>query len=233
MYKIKLSPFVALVILPFFSCNTLYSQDSTSIQIDNIRLNIAPINTIPIELQFSPNFYIFDNQENFTPLKILSYKRKIFNDKKKVQFLQSGNKFTEDYLGVGSFEQFNKQFTIQYKNSLFLNTNIIIQKHEFFTNQTFSDYRMGLKTSLEYAITNKISAYIYYQISKPLNKPKIEYKTFDNLSKTLFLNNEIGSGIKAQFKNFQTNFGVNATYNSEFNTTKKINTVNTKISLDF
>jgi hypothetical protein len=154
-------------------------------------------------------------------------------DKKGIQVSYTPNKITNDFFGLGGSEQFNNHLTIQYQNRFFLNTNFSLEKRDFLTNSNFSDFRVGLKTSFEYEINNNHSVYTYWQKTKPLNKPKIEYEPFEDLSKTLFMNNEIGIGIKTQLKSIKTNIGINAEYNSEVHKNPKINTMNTKISLEF
>ncbi|MDA3879870.1 MAG: hypothetical protein PF436_05725 [Prolixibacteraceae bacterium] len=233
MGKIKSPPFIALLFLPVLYTNMLYAQDSTSIQIDNIKLHFEPTYTIPADLQLSPKLYKFDLKNDLAPVMFNSTGAKDVFDKKNIQLSYTGNRIQKKYLGLGNFEQFNNTISLQYKNRLYLNTNIGLQKRDFLTSSINSDFHIGFKTSLEYAINNNLSAYVYWQKSRLLNKPNIEYEPYENLSKTLFMNNEIGAGIKAQFKNIRTDFGVNATYSSKFNRTKKINTINTKVSLGF
>lgn len=95
--------------------------------------------------------------------------------------LDSGNKFTYQF-GVG----------LAMQNSI-LSTNDL-------------NYQLTFDAIIEYSFSQRISGYIYGQIlSNPLNNPGGNFDPFI-FNNPLFLQNELGVGVKTHLKNSTLDF---------------------------
>jgi hypothetical protein len=78
------------------------------------------------------------------------------------------------------------------------------------------NYQISFKASLEYNFNDRWIAYFYGQyITKPINKPD---GYFDPLiyNNPMFIQSEIGAGVKTGIKKTNIDFQINSLYDKEF-----------------
>lgn len=96
-----------------------------------------------------------------------------------------------------------------------------------------SNFQNSFHTSIEYAITSWLSAYLYGQyVSCPFNKPKDFFAPF-LYQNPLFFQTETCGGLRATHKNIKADVGLKTIYDTQFNQTNPVNSMNTKVTIGF
>jgi hypothetical protein len=138
---------------------------------------------------------------------------------------------TEDYfLGLGSYEFYNNTFNYGISNNVSVDFGIGLARQNSILYAAKPNYQIGFQASVEFAVTSRLDAFIYGQyFTSPINKPK---DFFDPMiyRNPLFLQSEVGAGIKRDYKHINTKFEINSIYE---NYTKQFAPVNSKISIGF
>jgi hypothetical protein len=145
-------------------------------------------------------------------------------------FSFSQNKFGSIMPGLGSITHYTNQlrWNAGKKTTLDLGAGLAIQNTVF--DPFIPNYQFSFRAALEYSFNDWLSAYFYGQyVTKPINKPD-DY--FDPLiyKNPLFIQTEIGAGMKAGFKKSNIDFQINSTYDSKFG---GMTPVNSKIKIGF
>ncbi len=145
-------------------------------------------------------------------------------------FLISQNKFESIMPGLGSVTHYTNQLRLNAgKNTSFeFGTGLAIQNTIF--DPFIPNYQISFRAALEYSFNDWLSGYFYGQyITKPLNKPA-DY--FDPLmhNNPMFIQSEIGAGLKAGFKKTNIDFQINSIYDSKYG---GLTPVNSKIKIGF
>ena len=114
-------------------------------------------------------------------------------------FSISQSKFETVLPGLGSIEHFASQFRWNAGNRVTVEFGAGLALQNTIMNPNIPNYQLSLRAAIEYSFNDWLSAYIYGQyITKPINKPDDYFDPFMH-SNPLFLQNEIGAGVKANF----------------------------------
>lgn len=94
-------------------------------------------------------------------------------------------------------------------------------------------YRFTFHSSVEYELTKWLSAYFYGQyVSNPLNSSASLFDPLQYMN-PLFVQTEVGGGLKAKYKNIEAGVGMKAIYDTQFHQSNPIKSMDTKISIGF
>lgn len=163
------------------------------------------------------------NQFNNKTKKSIIFKNMSFKQSKSENFLPN----------LGVYEHYNNSFNFIINDNIIVDFGIGLVKQNSILTSNYPNYQFSFHTSVEYAITNWLSAYAYGQyLTSPFNKPK---DFFDPLiyMNPLFLQTEIGGGLKAKYKNINADIGVKAMYNTQFKQASPVGTMNSKVTIGF
>ncbi|MFW6371785.1 MAG: hypothetical protein ACOC10_11345 [Bacteroidota bacterium] len=134
--------------------------------------------------------------------------------------------------GLGSIEHFTTQFrwytgknvTIDFRTGLAIQNTIM--------NPYMPNYQLSFRASVEYDINNWLTTYLYAQfISNPLNRADAYFDPFMS-NNPLFLQNEIGGGLKANFNNKHIGLEVYSMPEHNFKSIR-LNPTNSRIVIGF
>ena len=140
------------------------------------------------------------------------------------------NKIESLLPGLGSYSQYTNQFrwNAGKKITVDFGAGLVMQNTVF--DPFIPNYQISFRAALEYSFNDWLSAYLYGQyITQPLNKPD-DY--FDPVmhNNPLFIQSEIGTGVKAGFKKTNVDFQINSIYDGKF---KGMTPINSKIKIGF
>lgn len=114
-------------------------------------------------------------------------------------FSISQNKFESVLPGLGSIENFSNQFRWNVGNRVTVDFGAGLAMQSTIMNPDITNYQLSFRAAIEYSFNDWLSAYLYGQyITKPINKPDDYFDPFMH-NNALFLQNEIGGGVKANF----------------------------------
>jgi len=216
--------------------SSLFAQTEQSSELLQQELYF-PISVAPLSVNF--DYLLLDNESN-PFIKSLQFDT-LFNAnelsfKKQTQlsaFSFNQDKSEETFIGLGSYEHFKTNFTYNRKDKVLLTFEVGLLKQNTIQNFNDVDFHLSMRTLIEYKFNKTFSAYTYGQyISSPLNKDNTSFDSFSPMNR-LFLQTEIGTGLRASYKNFKTDVGMRSIRGSQFNQIKSINTMDTKITIGF
>lgn len=140
-----------------------------------------------------------------------------FNQKQPPKIISvSQNKFETTMPGLGSIEHFTNQFRWNAGNELVVDFGAGMAIQNTVNNPLYPNYQLSFRASIEYSFNDGLSTYFYGQyITKPLNRSD-DY--FDPLlyNNPLFLQNEIGTGMKTNFSKTRIGFEIYSMPGQEF-----------------
>lgn len=191
---------------------------------------------VPQKIYFQPfsthlqlnYFYDFTFQDYFAPTKNMIFKLKEKNQVTRISFNQ--NKIENNFPGLGSYEFFNNQIKYKMNNNTLIEMGLGLASQNSILYAAKPNYQIGFQASVEFAITSKLDAFIYGQyFTSPINKSK---DFFDPMiyRNPLFLQSEVGAGIKRDYKNMNTKFQINSIYD---NHKGQFAPINSKITIGF
>lgn len=144
----------------------------------------------------------------------------------------SQTKFETIMPGLGSIEHFTNQFRWNAGNKLVVDFGAGLAIQNTVINPLYPNYQLSFRASIEYSFNDWLNAYLYGQyITKPLNKPD-DY--FDPLlhNNPLFLQNEIGAGMKTNFNKTHIGFEIYSMPGQEFKSVQ-LRPTNSRITIGF
>jgi hypothetical protein len=223
----------AIVIVQLLFCQLIYAQtenQNNAIKQEPIRLKKYGLfdNSLNFQsgyfteqLYFNSPFPNFENY-NFAPF---FHKNTTF-----ANFSISQNKFESTMPGLGSITHYTNQLQWKAgkKTTFDFGAGLAIQNSVI--DPFIPNYQISFRAALEYSFNDWLSGYFYGQyITKPLNKPA-DY--FDPLmhNNPMFIQSEIGAGVKASFKKTNIDFQINSIYDSKYG---GLTPVNSKIKIGF
>ena len=203
------------------------TEDTTKLKSPEIflpqKLNLLPFST---DLQSNHmNNQEFQNPSNrINDIFILNEPTSLT----KISFEQT--KIEDDFPGLGSYEFFNNSLKYSVNNKTIIDIGIGMARQNSILNAAKPNYQFGFQASVEFAVTPKLDAFIYGQyFTSPINKPK---DFFDPMiyRNPMFLQSEVGAGLKRNYKNINAKFQINSIYDNEV---RQFAPVNSKISIGF
>ncbi len=230
--KIMRILFLSIILL---LTSLLFAQNEQGLSLNQQELYF-PIATPPLTATLNFQQPKLENIKHFNSLSLdtLFQLNKLYFTKltEPTTFSFSQDKREETFIGLGNYEHFNNRFIFNKKDKLLINLEMGLIKQN--TIQDFNlNFHLSMRTLIEYKINKTLSAYMYGQyISAPLNQNNSSFDSFSYMN-PLFLQTEIGTGLRASYKNFKTDVGMKSMHDNQFNQIKSINTMNTKITIGF
>ncbi len=145
-------------------------------------------------------------------------------------FLFSQNKFESDLSGLGLIEHFTNQVRWNASSKINIDFGAGLAIQNTIMNPDIPNYQISFRAAIEYSFNDWLGAYLYGQyLTKPVNKPENYFDPF-MYNNPLFIQNEMGGGLKANFKKTNLDFQIFSIYGSGLN---KNSPVNSRIRIGF
>ncbi len=213
-----------------FICNSLVAQNEEVSKIKSHEINspqklfLLPFST---DLQHnSSNTSTFKNY--FTPTNNKIFRLNETNPFTRISFNQ--NKIENNLTGLGSYEFFNNSLNYRINNNTKVEIGMGLARQNSVLFAAKPNYQIGFQTSLEFAVNPKLDAFIYGQyFTSPVNKSKDFFDPFI-YQNPLFLQSEVGAGVKRDYKNVDAKFQINTNYD---NKNGQFAPINSKIIIGF
>lgn len=213
-----------------FMCSSVFAQDQ---EVSKLKIYETAVPQKLFLPPFSTEMRLFNLEDSifrndFSPTSKNFFRLKESNSFKRISFKQTK---TENNLpGLGSYVFFNNNMSYTIGNKAEIDIGVGLAQQNSTLSAAKPNYQIGFQASVEFAITSKLDAFIYGQyFTSPVNKPK---DFFDPLiyRNPLFLQSEVGAGLKRNYKNVNAKFQINSIYD---NTVRQFAPVNSKISIGF
>lgn len=145
----------------------------------------------------------------------------------------SQNKSLQLFPNMGAYEHYNNSmiFNISDKFTVDFNFGLIKQNSVLTPDKTNLQFAFG--TSLEYQINPWLSLYMYGHYLVPTGEGKKDFLDPLIYMNPLFFQSETGGGVRATYKNMKADLGLKKIYDTQFNKSNPVNSMNTKISIGF
>ncbi len=223
----------AILIIHMLFCHLLFAQTKNqNITKEQEPLRLKKYNLFDNSLNFQPGYFAESSYFNAPFPAFEFYNPASFFNKNApiVNFSFSLNKFESVMPGLGSIAHYTNQlrWNAGKKTTLDFGAGLAMQNTVF--DPFIPNYQISFRAALEYTFNDWLSAYFYGQyVTKPINKPD-DY--FDPLiyKNPLFIQTEIGAGMKAGFKKSNIDFQINSIYDSKIGV---MTPVNSKIKIGF
>lgn len=137
-------------------------------------------------------------------------------------------KSSSELTGLGYYEHFINNFSFEKDKFTFeLGFGLASQTTLLMTTPV---YQATFSASIEYSVTRWLDAYLFGQyVTKPLNRANDFFDLFLH-NNPLFLQSEIGGGLKTNFKKVNADLKIYSIYQ---NKSKKFRPVNSVFSIEF
>jgi len=150
---------------------------------------------------------------------------------RKVSLMLSKEK--EVHLGLGGHERFMSGIQYNFHDKMKLTFGLGLVKQGTGLNKEGVYLHYVYDSSLEYRVTDVISAYVYGQyLSGAIDGTQFSYDAFSYMN-PLFIQTETGAGFRTKFKNVNADIGVKSMHDTQIKLAKPINTMNTKVTIGF
>jgi len=166
----------------------------------------------------------FPTLENFNSAFLFQKKSSPAN------FSISQNKFESIMPGLGSITHYTNQLRFKTEEKTYFEFGAGLAMQNTIIDPFIPNYQFSFRVAMEYKFNKRLSAYFYGQyVTDPINKPD-DY--FDQLmhNNPLFIQSEIGAGVKAGLKKTNVDFKINSIYDTKFG---GMTPVNSKIRIEF
>jgi hypothetical protein len=226
---------IVFFVIYIFLFNNIFAQteqDSIIKKQEHSWIKKIPFTTVPFDYQSvyfnkSTNFiqpsFMGMYQPNNQIRESIIFNKLLFNQRKAQNIFPN----------LGVYEHFDNSFNYEANGKIIFDFGIGLVKQNTILTSNNPNYQFSFHTSMEYEITNWLSAYIFGQyITPPVNK-SIDF--FDPLicRNPLFFQTEMGGGLKAKYKNVKADIGVKAMYNTQFKQSSPVGTMNSKVTIGF
>jgi hypothetical protein len=210
------------------------TDDSTKISTENIQrqlINSGDASFAPMQLNIEyPDFHF--NPDAAQTKNVNYFHSEIPGNISdgRIQFRQ--NKTMNVFPVLGNLEHYNNSFIFWPVNNLMFGLDFGLVNQNTILNASDLNYQFSFGASAEYNITDWFSIYGYGQYVTSKSNFK---KVYDPLMymNPLFLHTEIGSGVRAKYRNIKADIGMKRVFDNQFKNINNINTFNTKVSLKF
>jgi hypothetical protein len=210
-------------------CYSVFSQNEAGSKLKSHEIFVPQkLNLPPFSTDFQQNNSYISSFKNYSAPTNTTFKINENSSFTKGSFNQV--KTEEYFLGLGSYEFYNNTFNYRINNNASVDLGIGLARQNSILYAAKPNYQIGFQASVEFAVTSKLDAFIYGQyFTSPINKSK---DFFDPMiyRNPLFLQSEVGAGIKRDYKNINTKFQINSIYD---NHSMQFTPMNSKISIGF
>ena len=223
----------ALVIVHLLFCHLIFAQTENQ----NITKEQEPVRL--------KKYGLFDNSLNFQPGNFAepsyfnspfpafeNYNSASFFHKNtsNYNFSISQNKFESIMPGLGSVAHYTNQFRWNAGKKTALDFGAGLAMQNTIIDPFIPNYQFSFRAALEYSFNDWLSGYFYGQyVTKPINKPDDYFDPFMH-NNPMFIQSEIGAGVKAGFKRTNVDFQINSIYDTK---SGGMTPVNSKIKIAF
>jgi len=223
----------ALVIIHFLFCHLLFAQtENQNITKEQEPLRLKKYNLLDNSLNFQPGNFaepsyfnsLFTAFENYNSASLFHKNTSNYN------FSISQNKFESIMPGLGSITHYTNQLIWSAGKRTAFEFGAGLAMQNTVIDPFIPNYQISFRAAMEYSFNDWLSGYFYGQyVTKPINKPD-DY--FDPIlhNNPLFIQSEIGAGVKAGFKRTNVDFQINSKFDSKFG---GMTPVNSKIKIAF
>lgn len=210
-------------------CNAVNGQTEKSGIPENAKDSLKRYLLFNVSPVFQPYFKNSYELDLVGPFSRNTQLPQLFGTKNRINSFSFGQKKSESVLtGLGSYQHFTNHLNIKRKKFAFdfgigfANQNTVLMSQ--------SIYQFSFRASAEYKLASWISGYLYGQyISKPINRPADFFDPFMHRN-PLFLQPEIGAGLKTNFKKVNADFQIFSIYGTELD---NISPVNSRLRIGF
>lgn len=227
---------IVCLVVHLFLVSILFAQTEKSLNLNQRKLylpsDVAAL-TICLDDQFLKSESLSQFKSVSLDTHLLFTKTGLTKPNQLKSFAFSQEKTEEVFIGLGDYEHYKNNFTINVQDKLLINSQIGLVKQSTIQDIENVNLHLSMRTLIEYKFNKTLSAYAYGQyISSPLNKNNTSFDSYSYMN-PLFLQTEAGTGIRANYKNFKTDVGMKSIRDNQFNQIKSISTMNTKITIGF
>lgn len=218
-----------IFVLHIFICFSIFAQNEEVIKLKNNEIFVPQkLNLQPFSTDFQRNYSdVLPSQNYFAPTNKL-FMSKENNSLTRISFNQ--NKIEDYSPGLGSYEFFNNSLNYRINNNTLIEMGLGLARQNSILYAAKPNYQIGFQASVEFAVTSKLDAFIYGQyFTSPINKSKDFFDPFI-FQNPLFLQSEVGAGIKRDYKNMDAKFQINSIYD---NHKGHFAPINSKITIGF
>lgn len=222
----------AVIIVHLLLGNLLFAQTEAQNKIiDKELYHLKKYNLFDNSFYYQPGYFIeptfinspFPAFENYNPASFFQ------NNATTSKFSFSQIKNESIMPGLGSYSHYTNQFrwnvgkkTVDFGAGLVMQNTII--------DPFIPNYQISFRAVFEYTLNDWLSAYFFGQyITKPFNKPD-DYVDPLMHNNPLFIQSEIGAGMKAGLKKTNIDFQINSIYDTKIG---GMTPVNSKIRIEF
>jgi hypothetical protein len=223
----------AILIVPLLFCHLLYAQTEAQNKTkEQEPVRLKKYNLLDNSLNFQPGYFAeppyfnspFPAFENYNPASFFNKNAPVAN------FSFSQNKFESIMPGFGSITHYTNQIRWNAGKKTALDFGAGLAMQNTIIDPFIPNYQISFRAALEYTFNDWLSAYFYGQyITKPINKPDDYFDPFMH-NNPLYIQSEIGAGVKAGFKKTNIDFQINSIYDTKIG---GMTPVNSKIKIGF
>lgn len=139
----------------------------------------------------------------------------------------------ESDLGFGGYVLYDNNISVNAKDRFMFSLGLGLAKQNSILNDIAPTLNYCISSYAEYKVYKGLSIYFYGQyLSSPINKTSEYFDPYVYMN-PLYLQTETGAGVKAELKNIKAELGMKSMINTQFNTEKAINSMNTKVTIGF
>jgi hypothetical protein len=223
----------ALVIVHLLFCHLLFAQtENQNITKEQEPLRLKKYNLLDNSLNFKYGYFTEKQYFNSHFPAFKNYNSATFFHKNisNYNFSISQNKFESIMPGFGSITHYTNQlrWSAGKRTAFDFGAGLAMQNTVF--DPFIPNYQFSFRAALEYSFNDWLSGYFYGQyVTKPINKPDDYFDPFMH-NNPLFIQSEIGAGVKAGFKKTNVDFQINSIYDTK---SGGMTPVNSKIKIAF
>ena len=223
----------ALVIVHVLFCQLIFAQtENQNNTIKQEPVTLKKYGLLDNSLNFQSGYMVtplyfntpFPAFENYNPAFFI-HKNTPTNN-----FSISQNKFETVMPGLGYITHYTNQlrWSTGKRTAFDFGAGLAIQNTVI--DPFIPNYQISFRAALEYSFNDWLSGYFYGQyITKPINKPADYFDPFMH-NNPMFIQSEIGAGMKAGFKKTNVDVQINSNFDTEFG---GMIPVNSKIKIGF
>ncbi len=134
------------------------------------------------------------------------------------------------FIGLGGYENYTSNIDLNTNNHTSITVGLGLTKQYSYLNAHRPNIHLALSAQYAYRVNSWLYIYTHGQyLTPPINQPN-QVDPFTYMS-PLFNKTEVQYSIKAIYKNIETNIGVKTLYDTQFEKSKPINLMHSKIKI--
>lgn len=135
---------------------------------------------------------------------------------------------------ISKYEYYKLKLDYAGINNLNLSVEGGIIKNQNAFSSAYPAFHVGMNASVSYSLNNILSIYAYgTYVSPVLNGNSAGTPSSPLWVHPVLLNSETGAGLRLEYKNIKSDFGLRTIYDTMNNNFKPVNTIGTKVKIGF